>query len=330
MAPKARLATAAHCNEASLGLALCSALALTVALSACSRVAPPASTAPAGGTAASATVSAAAPPAYHGRPRIADSAAGGVHIQYRLYGRGEPVVVLVHGWSCDSNYWAQQIKPLAARYTVATVDLAGHGASGANRSDWSMAAFGADVAAVVSALPGGSKVVLVGHSMGAPVVAEAAHLLGDRVLGIIAVDNFQTVGLPLPTAADTAKRLAPFEKDFIGSTRALVPAAFFRKDADPALMRRIADDMSQEPPQVAIPAMRAYSVWDGARRLAALHQPIIAINSDLHGVTDEARIRKFVPQFRVVTIAQTGHFLMMEHPREFNEVLLQQLAALTH
>jgi pimeloyl-ACP methyl ester carboxylesterase len=264
-----------------------------------------------------------------GAPRIVNSSAGDVHIQYRLYGSGTPLVVLVHGWSCDSNYWSAQIKPLAEHYTVMTVDLAGHGASGANRKDFSMRAFGADVASSVLALPDAGKVILVGHSMGGPVAVEAAAQLGDRVLAVIGVDTFRSIGDKPPSAAESAKQLAPFEKDFIGNTRALVAAAFFRKDSDPLFVRRIADDMSQAPPEVAIPAIRELSAWRGEGPMRALNLPIVAINSDLHGVTDEARIRKLVPQFSVVTIADTGHFLMMERPDKFNPALLQQLAKLS-
>src|SRR5688572_5665975 len=56
-----------------------------------------------------------------GAPRIA-STVDGVHLQYRVYGSGEPAVVLVHGWSCDSNYWGAQLDALKSRYTVVTVD----------------------------------------------------------------------------------------------------------------------------------------------------------------------------------------------------------------
>lgn len=269
------------------------------------------------------------PASYDGRPRIADSAAGRVHIEYRVYGRGEPLIVLVHGWSCDSNYWMAQIKPLAAKYTVVTVDLAGHGASGANRSDWTMAAFGSDVAAAVNALPKAGPVILVGHSMGGPVVIEAAHQLGARVLGVIGVDTFQQIGLPMATMVERKKQVAGFEKDFIGSTRAFVAASLFRKDADPLFMRRIADDMSQEPPEVGIGALRGFFNWNGAPAMSSLSLPIVAINSDLHGVTDAARIAKLVPKFRLVTIPGTDHFLMMEHPEKFNPELLRQIESLT-
>ena len=106
-------------------------------------------------------------------------------------------------------------------------------------------------------------------------------------------------------------------------------SALFRKDADPAFVRRIADDMSQSPPEVAIPAVRALVSWDGTQAMAELKTPIIAINSDLHGITNEARIRKRVPTFRVVTIPGTGHFLMMERADLFNPALLKQLATLS-
>ena len=28
-----------------------------------------------------------------------------VHIEYHVYGSGDPAVLLVHGWACDENYW---------------------------------------------------------------------------------------------------------------------------------------------------------------------------------------------------------------------------------
>src|SRR2546427_5818881 len=98
-------------------------------------------------------------------PRIATSP-DNVHVEYRVYGHGEPAVLLVHGWANDANYWHAQLDALKARYTVVALNLAGHGASGNNRSDWSIASYAQDVAAggrqVPHAPPG-----VGGHSMGA-------------------------------------------------------------------------------------------------------------------------------------------------------------------
>src|SRR5919108_5675393 len=112
-------------------------------------------------------------------PRIATSA-DNVHIEYYVYGHGEPAVVLVHGWANDANYWHAQIPVLKPRYTVVALNLAGHGASGSNRSDWSIANYARDVAAVAREIPN-AHLVLVGHSMGAAVVLAAVPLIGERV-----------------------------------------------------------------------------------------------------------------------------------------------------
>src|SRR4051812_49174662 len=55
-----------------------------------------------------------------GAPQIVTSA-DGVHIEYHVYGTADLAVVLIHGWSCDGNYWKEQIAPLKAKYTTVTV-----------------------------------------------------------------------------------------------------------------------------------------------------------------------------------------------------------------
>ena len=122
-------------------------------------------------------------------PRV--PSADGVPIAYEIHGQGSPALVLVHGWSCDRGYWKDQVEYLGAQYQLVLVDLAGHGESGTARKDYTMAAFGADVAAVVDSLKL-DKVVLVGHSMGSDVVVEHGSLLGpvpDRALGELRLDG---------------------------------------------------------------------------------------------------------------------------------------------
>ena len=290
-------------------------------LSACAREAPPAA-APTPAPQAS-----PAPAVAEGAPRILAESTSGLHIQYRVYGSGEPLIVLIHGWSCDSNYWAAQVAELRKRYTVATVDLAGHGGSGANRTDWSMANFGDDVARVVNAMPEHPKVILVGHSMGGPVAVEAALRLKGRVAGIIGVDTLSDVGLPKPTASQSAALLVPFEQDFIGTTRAFVTNNFFTPTSDPVLIRRIADDMSSAPPEIAIAALKGLGAWNGVQRFAEVGAPIVLINS-AQVRTDAERLAKLSAGLKVVTMDGVGHFLMMEDPPRFNALLENEIQAL--
>jgi pimeloyl-ACP methyl ester carboxylesterase len=261
-----------------------------------------------------------------GAARIA-IAPDGVHVQYRVYGAGEPALVFIHGWSCDSNYWREQLASFSQKYTLVTVDLAGHGGTDANRTEWSIAHFGQDVATALSAVPN-KQIILVGHAMGGPVAIEAARLLKGRVIGIIGVDTFKSIGAPALSKAQVDAAIKPFEADFIGQTRALVTDHLFVKGAHPQLAQKIAYDMSLSPSRVAVPVLRALLEYDFTEPLKDIAVPIVAINSDLGEPVNEARIRKVLPKFRTVTLPGTGHFLMMEDPQRFNPALETEIAAM--
>jgi pimeloyl-ACP methyl ester carboxylesterase len=298
-------------------------MVLLASLAACTRHAGEA--APSAAAAAPPPSAASAAPDPGEGPRLTLSP-DNVHIEYRVLGHGEPAVILIHGWACDANYWNEQFDALKSRYTVVAVNLAGHGGSASNRTDWSIANYAADVAAVARQLPN-QRLVLVGHSMGATVALAATPLIGSRVIGIIAVDALRSVGQPPLAPREVEQRVAPFRADFVGETRKLVSESLFPRNANHVLVQKVAYDMSLEPPAVAVPSLQALLSLDLAALLPAIHVPVYAINSDLLP-TDAARIRKSIPNFTLDVLDHSGHFLMLEDPARFNPLLLKDLAAL--
>jgi pimeloyl-ACP methyl ester carboxylesterase len=246
-------------------------------------------------------------------------------IRYRVYGSGEPAIVFVHCWSCDSGYWDAQLNEFAQHYTVVTLDLAGHGRSSEeDRKDWSIANFGADVAAVVEAV-GRPRVILVGSSMGGPVALEAARRLPGKVIGIVAVDTLRELAGPSPRE-QYEPLVEKLKADFAATTAEFVGRNFFTDTTDPILKQWIVDDMSAAPPKVAIPALLALFEMDYGAAVAELDLPILAINSTGYP-TDEAAIRKVEPRFRLVPLEGVGHFPMLEAPATFNRVLARIVEA---
>jgi pimeloyl-ACP methyl ester carboxylesterase len=251
------------------------------------------------------------------KPRASTVASvDGVPIAYEIHGRGSPALVLVHGWSCDRSYWKEQIEYLAPQYQLVLVDLAGHGESGAARKDYTMASFGADVAAVVEKLEL-DRVVLVGHSMGGDVVVEAARLLKGRVVGIVWVDAYKS--LAVPRVPDAAGFLAGLSKDFRGTTNTFV-RGMFRPDTDPKLVERVASDMASAPPAIGVNAMRHTLANEATMpmALAELKLPIVAINSDNAPTDNDSLGRSGI---KVFVMPDTGHFPMLEDPPRFNRSL---------
>ena len=245
----------------------------------------------------------------------------GAPIAFDVTGTGSPALVLVHGWSCDRSYWSGQVDWLSASNTVVTIDLAGHGDSGLGRDDWTIASFGADVAAVVEHLDLDS-VVLVGHSMGGDVVFQAARRLPGKVEALVMVDTYKKLGF-WNTDSEIDEFAAEFASDFPGVTEGFV-RGFFPPGADQALVDRVAKDMASAPPEVAISALR--SSFRHAREIPGLidelNIPIAAINPD-----DSPTDRESMDQFGVdvVIMPGVGHFLMMEEPERFNRLLLSTI-----
>jgi pimeloyl-ACP methyl ester carboxylesterase len=86
--------------------------------------------------------------------------------------------------------------------------------------------------------------------------------------------------------------------------------------------------MSLEPPAVGVASLQSLLEMDFSKILPDIHVPVLAINSDLGGPTDTARIRKSLPGFKVDVLEHTSHFLMMEVPDEFNPILMRDIDTL--
>jgi len=252
--------------------------------------------------------------------------ADGVEIQYEVAGTGSPPLVLVHGWSCDRAYWRAQIDHFAKDHRVVAIDLAGHGDSGRNRKEWTMSAFGEDVRAVLEALDLRGA-VLAGHSMGGPVILEAARLAPDRVAALVPVDTLAEVETRMSPEV-REEFLAPIRADFPAATEGFVRQFMFTKRSDPKLVERIASDMAKAPPEVAIPAMESLFSYDEAAALARVSVPVRLLNAD-HFPTDLAAARRHKPDVELTVMPRVGHFLMAEDPEEFNRLLARAVRELT-
>src|SRR5215831_10374785 len=76
-------------------------------------------------------------------------AADGVNIACEVQGKGDTALIFLHGWCGDHEYWKNQVKEFAPKYRIVTLDQAGHGESGKDRKEWTIASLAGDVEAVV-------------------------------------------------------------------------------------------------------------------------------------------------------------------------------------
>jgi len=244
--------------------------------------------------------------------------ADNVPIAYAVYGpNSEPTLVFVHGWSCDSRYWQNQISYFSEKFHVVTIDLAGHGNSGFGRSVYTTEAFGQDVAAVLQKLDI-KKAILIGHSMGGEITLFAAKIAPERVIGVVGVDTLDDIGMVYPDEVKD-QIYAPIAADFVPEVQKFV-RSMFPANADKALIDTVALDMSSAPKEVALSAMKEYFKISTPELVKGLSVPLKSVNADLWPTNVEGN-KKLVPSYEAALMKGRGHFLMLESPDEFNTLL---------
>lgn len=247
--------------------------------------------------------------------------ADGVPIRYHVEGPAKsagPVLVFVHCWSCDRHLWDEQVAHFAKDHRVVTLDLAGHGESGQGRKDWTIPAFGQDVASVVRALDL-KRVILIGHSMAGPVILEAARAIPGQVAGLVPVDTLLNA-TKVTSAKEASEFFAPLRADYKPAVARFMRAALFVPTTDPKLVDRLVAQAQARPAAIAVAALEHADTYDARPALQEIKAPIHAINGDKYP-TDVEGNRKLAPQYKMTLMKGTGHYLMLENPKWFDGIL---------
>ena len=252
---------------------------------------------------------------------VSAASVDGLKLHSASAGKGTAALIFVHGWTCDLSSWTAQVPEFAKKYRVLTLDLPGHGQSaGPADGKFSVGLFARAVEAV-RAEAGVDRVVLVGHSMGAPVIREYARLYPQRVAGLVAVDG----PLDLRGFGEAREGRAAFTPppmtgpDGLKAREGMIKGMFTPQTPKP-LQDQVLKMMLGAPEATAAGAMAA--MFDPAIRWAdKIDAPALAVVAGTAQVPDVAKTREVLPQFEADQVAGPGHFLMLEKPAEFNQKL---------
>ena len=238
-----------------------------------------------------------------------DGGAGRLRVEKTGAGDGTPVL-LVHGGGADRSHWHALVPLLATDRIVVAFDQRGYGESAPPREGQSaLADMAGDVVAVASAT-GLERPILVGHSYGGAVAAEAVARFPARFSGAVFLDPAGDVR-SLPEEELTAWRASMAPERFRASSR-----AWFERildDARPETRQHVLATLGLTPRETYVGSMESMLRFDPTvvRRFPG---PKLVIT--VRAFDGPMSMRTAVPEVPNVFIEDTSHWPQLDRPDE--------------
>ncbi|KAF1012045.1 MAG: AB hydrolase superfamily protein YdjP [Pseudomonas fluorescens] len=236
------------------------------------------------------------------------AAVNGIKVYYTRTGHGSPVVLL-HGGLSNSDYWGNQVKALATRHTVISLDSRGHGRSSRDEKPYGYDLMADDVVAVLDTLKI-PRADIVGWSDGAIIGIDLALRHPERINKVFAfAANTQTSGVK-----DGVEKNPTFAAFIERAGKEYAKLSPTPKEYD-AFVEQISHMWASQPN------------WTDAQ-LASIKTPILIVDGD----HDEAIKREHteymaatIPGAGLLILPNTSHFAFLQDPALFNAALLDFL-----
>lgn len=242
----------------------------------------------------------------------------GMKVHYESHGVGREGIVFVHGWTCDLTSWNEQIPAFAAKTRTIAIDLPGHGQSDAPKTTYSMDLFARAIDGVMRDA-GVDRAVLVGHSMGTPVIRQFYRQHPEKTLALVVVDG------ALRRFADRAtmeQMIAPLRGPSYKDVAGKMIDGMLAPMKDASRKEAIKAKMLATPQYVAVSAFEGMgddAIWKDD----TITVPVLAImsKSPYYPADMEAQYRAVAPDLEFESWDGVSHFLMIDDPARFNDTI---------
>ncbi|MGB3147914.1 MAG: alpha/beta hydrolase [Paracoccaceae bacterium] len=248
-------------------------------------------------------------------------------LNFHRFGRG-PTFVMQHGFLGGGGYFAPQMAAMGDRFDIIAPDLPGFAGSMAEPPASSIKAMSEAQVGLLDAL-GVGKFHLLGHSMGGMVALQTALDHPDRVERLVLYATNSSGNLPgrFETFEETCARV---ERDGVEPVAARITATWFRdREAAPMYPFCVAAGAGATKAAV-VAALRAFSGWDVAGRLAELTMPVLVIFGDRdrsYNLDGLIAMTRAIDGAEMCVLPGAAHCAHLEVSDLFNSALAKFLSA---
>jgi pimeloyl-ACP methyl ester carboxylesterase len=241
-------------------------------------------------------------------------------LYYAQAGQGQPALLFVHGAGGDHTIWGEQLRELAPSFSVAALDLNGHGRSPAREGE-GFQTYTEDVLAVLEALA--MPTVVVGHSMGGAIALMVALQRPKDLVGLGLVGT----GAKLRVHPQI---LELCQTDFERAIDFIVQWAF-AEQSPPELRERACAQMRRNGADALLRDFSSCNTFDVMARLSEVAVPTLILcgrDDKLTPVKYSEFLQQNIPNAQLKIIEGAGHMVMVEQPHALTQALREFCARL--
>lgn len=256
---------------------------------------------------------------------------GGVTLALEDIGRGDPPLLLIHGFPLDREVWVPQLRGLEGHRIIAP-DLRGFGLSSVPGGPLQISDYADDLIALLDRM-GIARAVICGVSMGGYIALDLVRRFRERAIGLVLVDSRATADDQSGRARRDDLIALAEEKGAMAVADVLAPA-LFAPGADPALQEPVLIRMQRTPVAgitAALAAMRDRP--DSTPLLATLKDlPVLVVagtEDQIVSLESSRDLARAIPGAELIEIQGAGHLPSLERPEALNLALREFLARLS-
>jgi pimeloyl-ACP methyl ester carboxylesterase len=257
---------------------------------------------------------------------------GDINIYYEVHGEGPQTVVMIHGLTLHSGIFREQTPEFSCHFRTILFDNRGAGRTDKPDEPYTMRQLAADTVGRMNALQV-RRAAVMGVSMGGMIAQELALNYPERLSSLVlACTHFGGKGA-IRASSDTENAIAAGSAPTPEQRQLQFKALFSDETLErrPEVIEKVNEIRAVHPlPAFALMRrMQALRGHDTAERLKSIEIPtmIMTGQEDRLVVPDNARmIAEHIPNAMLKELPG-GHVFFMEHPAEFNSLVIDFIKA---
>ena len=262
--------------------------------------------------------------------KVQTTPVGDIKIAYKIYGHGEPLIMIM-GFSGTMDFWdARVIKKLAEHYQVIVFDNRGMGLTSDSPKEYTIKLFADDTAGLMKAIKIKCAHIL-GWSMGTNIAQELVldyPEMTDKLILYAADPGGQETIQPIPEVMQKLNDTSGTTRERgLRSLAILFPEKWLQ--AHPDISKYFPKVTETASPQNVDRQAQAMATWTGSfSRLKQIKSPTLIITGTEDILTPPENspiIAKRILKANLVEIPGGGHGLMYQEPDKFSQIVLDFL-----